>query len=57
MPPRRNLERLKRIIRPQQMRRLAIHVSPPVVIVCLGHDNERWLGSLDFNVHALCLEL
>ena len=57
MPSRRNLDRLKRIIRPQQMRWLAVHVSVPIVIVRLGHNDERWLGGFDFNVRALRFEL
>src|ERR1019366_4185898 len=57
MPSRRNLERLKRIIRPQQMRRLVIHINAPVVIIRLRYDDERWLDGLDFNVHALRFEL
>src|ERR1017187_5292894 len=40
MPSSRNLERLERIIRTQQMRRLAVHINAPVVIIRLRYDHR-----------------
>ena len=53
MPPGRDLDGLKCVIRPQQRRRPAVHVSVPVVIISLRHDDERRFGGFDFDVHRL----
>src|ERR1035441_7340949 len=55
MRPSRDLNGLKRMIRPQQRRLMPVHIGAPVVIPGLRYGDQRRFGAPDGPAHLIFL--